>query len=750
MASGEEYITVCFENPGPLGLGLAARTSDSPPIVTELAPDSPASKQPLLRLGLTLFAVNGEEIDGLQFDQILHTIKVARPTALTFRVPSKPVLPARAPATPPRVTPPREILGESEDLGSGYQESLLEPQPEPEREPTRGQMQAQARVSAAGDMAAMQEKITSAAKLIAPLAQRCETARVAYVAARAALDELQQTKASLIQQLMYLMTHSEGVASGAGEIPALQQRIEELGRALASAEARYEAAEFEYLEVSPCPPCPLAGGLSSLPLLPVCLPFLLSCLCFPACSHSRTSVRCSLKQAKEDLEDAVARKRLLVESLTALMDGEVGSEGRLAVNCALSIRARQQNAVVAALDGAAMVLQMASTAYFLGYVTVVPDLDLDHGEGAEGAGAGGAGGAGEGGGAEGLARLFEVFDQSTPEELRFELHAASAARGWRAPVASKDSAASGGGAKVGLIQPPTDIPLAVATASVPFVMATAALDLHLPIRIAPVSPLMQTEDVADVLRAQSQHPGLEDGGAVGGWHVCEVHVETLFVPQAEADEFIGVHTAALWFEKKGPIDLRDSYGFAIGADTCEWRRGESHARCMESLQRDCWEALAQSTSGGGQGLSLYSLDHFGAGGQEPRQESLAAWWQQTAGVRALVRGGIPPEDRGRLWFELSGAADQKRQHEASYFSDLVERATTGKGDDRAEESQAQGEKRKKDQQKREKQLEKDIVRTFASEKTAVNSDEGKASLRRVLLAYAAHNPAVGYCQRYTR
>jgi hypothetical protein len=263
------------------------------------------------------------------------------------------------------------------------------------------------------------------------------------------------------------------------------------------------------------------------------------------------------------------------------------------------------------------------------------------------------------------------------------------------------------------------------------VMATAALDLHLPIRIAPVSPLMQTEDVADVLRAQSQHPGLEDGGAVGGWHVGEVLVETLFVPQAEADEFIGVHTAALWFEKKGPIDLRDSYGFAIGADTCEWRRGESHARCMESLQRDCWEALAQSTSGGAQGLSLYSLDHFGAGGQEPRQESLAAWWQQTAGVRALVRGGIPPEDRGRLWFELSGA-------------------TTGKGDDRAEESQGQGEKRKKDQQKREKQLEKDIVRTFASEKTAVNSDEGKASLRRVLLAYAAHNPAVGYCQRYTR
>ena len=44
-------------------------------------------------------------------------------------------------------------------------------------------------------------------------------------------------------------------------------------------------------------------------------------------------------------------------------------------------------------------------------------------------------------------------------------------------------------------------------------------------------------------------------------------------------------------------------------------------------------------------MDMYSLRHFGAVGLAPKQESLAAWWQQTATVRALVRGGIPSEGR---------------------------------------------------------------------------------------------------------
>jgi len=106
-------------------------------------------------------------------------------------------------------------------------------------------------------------------------------------------------------------------------------------------------------------------------------------------------------------------------------------------------------------------------------------------------------------------------------------------------------------------------------------MATPALELFLPLRAPAGSPLLQ---MAEGQAAVS----------VVGRHVGEVHVESLFVPQAEADEFTGVHSAALWyatrlsvhtacklavtvhaclagrFERRGPVDIRDAYGFAVG------------------------------------------------------------------------------------------------------------------------------------------------------------------------------------------
>ena len=101
----------------------------------------------------------------------------------------------------------------------------------------------------------------------------------------------------------------------------------------------------------------------------------------------------------------------------------------------------------------------------------------------------------------------------------------------------------------------------------------------------------------------------------------------------------------------------------------EWRKGDAHARCLESLQRDNWEHLAETSgdvSGAG-GMGIYALQHFGGGGEA---KSLSAWWQQTAGVRALVRGGIPAERRGQLWFELSGAAQKQAAAVAAHGAEL--------------------------------------------------------------------------------
>ena len=40
----------------------------------------------------------------------------------------------------------------------------------------------------------------------------------------------------------------------------------------------------------------------------------------------------------------------------------------------------------------------------------------------------------------------------------------------------------------------------------------------------------------------------------------------------------------------------------------------------------------------------------------------------------------------------------------------------------------------------------DLPRTFPGENRWLASPEGQESLRRVLVAYSAHNPKVGYCQ----
>jgi hypothetical protein len=101
-----EFVTGVFEQPGGLGLGLASKAARDPPIVTELHAGGQAARAGKLCPGLVLFAVNGQPIAGLEFDQTLHLIKVTpRPLALTFAVPpagqaAPALLPLPRPAAP--------------------------------------------------------------------------------------------------------------------------------------------------------------------------------------------------------------------------------------------------------------------------------------------------------------------------------------------------------------------------------------------------------------------------------------------------------------------------------------------------------------------------------------------------------------------------------------------------------------------------------------------------------------------------
>ncbi|XP_013636420.1 PREDICTED: ecotropic viral integration site 5 protein homolog isoform X2 [Brassica oleracea var. oleracea] len=103
------------------------------------------------------------------------------------------------------------------------------------------------------------------------------------------------------------------------------------------------------------------------------------------------------------------------------------------------------------------------------------------------------------------------------------------------------------------------------------------------------------------------------------------------------------------------------------------------------------------------------------------------WFEE---LEVLVRLGVPKDLRGEVWQAFVGV---KARRVDNYYHDLLAHITNF---DESKEHDVQ--------RKWKKQIEKDIPRTFPGH-PALN-ENGRDSLRRILLAYACHNPSVGYCQ----
>ncbi|CAO2814227.1 uncharacterized protein LOC130805288 [Amaranthus tricolor] len=95
-------------------------------------------------------------------------------------------------------------------------------------------------------------------------------------------------------------------------------------------------------------------------------------------------------------------------------------------------------------------------------------------------------------------------------------------------------------------------------------------------------------------------------------------------------------------------------------------------------------------------------------------------------LKKLIRKGIPPVLRPKIWFALSGAAKKKSTVPESYYDDLI-KATEGKATAAT------------------KQIDHDLPRTFPGHPW-LDTPEGHAALRRVLVGYSFRDCYVGYCQ----
>ncbi|XP_022140274.1 growth hormone-regulated TBC protein 1 [Momordica charantia] len=95
-------------------------------------------------------------------------------------------------------------------------------------------------------------------------------------------------------------------------------------------------------------------------------------------------------------------------------------------------------------------------------------------------------------------------------------------------------------------------------------------------------------------------------------------------------------------------------------------------------------------------------------------------------LKKLIRKGIPPVLRPKVWFSLSGAAKKKSTVPDSYYNDLT-KAVEGKVTPAT------------------RQIDHDLPRTFPGH-TWLDTPAGHAALRRVLVGYSFRDSDVGYCQ----
>ncbi|CAK9164761.1 unnamed protein product [Ilex paraguariensis] len=162
-------------------------------------------------------------------------------------------------------------------------------------------------------------------------------------------------------------------------------------------------------------------------------------------------------------------------------------------------------------------------------------------------------------------------------------------------------------------------------------------------------------------------------------------------------------------------------------------RGESQEEVEEEFYDN--EIVDDSVNTSSEGSVTY--DEVSPEPVFPRKEEL----------EFLVRGGVPKDLRGEVWQAFVGVMTRRVE---GYYQGLL--APESDAGDRQEHDESLSDNDSKDlnkhkfdvPQKWRKQIEKDLPRTFPGH-PALNED-GRNSLRRILLAYGRHNPSVGYCQ----
>ncbi|KAJ4832007.1 hypothetical protein Tsubulata_026000 [Turnera subulata] len=138
--------------------------------------------------------------------------------------------------------------------------------------------------------------------------------------------------------------------------------------------------------------------------------------------------------------------------------------------------------------------------------------------------------------------------------------------------------------------------------------------------------------------------------------------------------------------------------------------------------------------------NVNSVASVNSASDNPPPQSSFPWKEE---LEVLVRGGVPMALRGELWQAFVGV---KVRRVEKYYQDLL--AMEPNPVNHVEQSETDHKDSTTDpvrvSEKWKGQIEKDLPRTFPGHPAL--DDDGRNALRRLLTAYARHNPSVGYCQ----
>ncbi|XP_010253447.1 PREDICTED: TBC1 domain family member 8B isoform X2 [Nelumbo nucifera] len=142
--------------------------------------------------------------------------------------------------------------------------------------------------------------------------------------------------------------------------------------------------------------------------------------------------------------------------------------------------------------------------------------------------------------------------------------------------------------------------------------------------------------------------------------------------------------------------------------------------------------------------SAYSYGPVNSASEEASTDNFFPWKEE---LECLVRGGVPMALRGELWQAFVGVRVRRVE---KYYQNLLDpevNAATGKnfGSSRSDDTnKGSNNNHNCAPEKWKGQIEKDLPRTFPGHPAL--DEDGRNALRRLLTAYARHNPSVGYCQ----